>query len=74
MSGSLSVYDVLFMLVSMVEGWLFLVAWLGSVILFKVMVSLVCRGVAVVDDVGVCWRVVQVGVDGVVIDVGWQAV
>ena len=34
LSGSLSVYDVLFMLVSMVENWLFLVAWLGRVILF----------------------------------------
>ena len=40
---SLSVYDVLFMLVSMVDVWLLLVAWLGNVVLFK----LVIRSVAV---------------------------
>ena len=44
LSGSLSVYDVLFMVVSMVEDWLFLVAWLGKVILFKVVVSLFVVG------------------------------
>ena len=32
-----------------------------------------CRGVAVVDGVGVWWRGVQVGVGGVVIDVCCQA-
>ena len=41
--GSLSVYDVLFMLVSMVGDWMLLVAWLGNVGLFM----LVFRSVAV---------------------------
>ena len=41
--GSLSVYDVLFMLVSMVGEWLLLVAWLGNDGLFM----LVFRSVAV---------------------------
>ena len=41
--GSLSVYDVLFMLVSRVGDWLLLVAWLGTDGLFM----LVFRSVAV---------------------------
>ena len=41
LSGSLSVYDVLFMMVLMVEDWLFLVALLGSVIWFKLVARLV---------------------------------
>ena len=40
---SLSVFDVLFMLVSMIGAWMLLVRWLGSVGLF----TLVVRSVAV---------------------------
>ena len=50
--GSLSVYDVLFMLVSMVGDWLLLLAWLRNVGLFKLvnrwcwwLVALVIGGV-----------------------------
>ena len=42
--GSLSVYDVLFMLVSMVGDWLLLVAWLGNVVLLKLVVWSVAVG------------------------------
>ena len=41
--GSLSAYDVLLLLVSMVGVWLWLVRWLGKVGLF----ALVVRSVAV---------------------------
>ena len=40
---SLSVFDVLFMLVSMIGAWMLLVQWLGNVRLF----TLVVRSVAV---------------------------
>ena len=42
--GSLSVHGVLFMLVSMVDDWLLLVAWLGNVVLFKLVVRSVAVG------------------------------
>ena len=42
--GSLSVYDVRFMVVSMVADWLLLVAWLGNVVLLKLVVRSVAVG------------------------------
>ena len=42
--GSLSVYDVVFMLVSVVGDWLLLPEWLGSVVLFKLVVRSVAVG------------------------------
>ena len=44
LSGSLAVYDVLFISVSMVGEWMLLVGWLGNVRLFMLVVRSVVVG------------------------------